>query len=141
MNDQTVQVGVGVFIFKDGKFLIQQHQGAHGEGSWSLPGGHIEYSESFETAAKREVREETSLDITNIRFGAVTNDFFESESKHYITVWMLSDWAAGKEVIAEPDRSVAQKWCTFDDLPYPLFLPWQQLLKSEFIQNIKAAIL
>jgi 8-oxo-dGTP diphosphatase len=137
MSDSYVRVGVGVFIFKDGKFLMQQRHGAHGAGSWSVPGGHLEFGESFEHTARREVKEETGLDITNIRFGAVTNDLFANEKKHYVTIWMLSNWESGKEYIAEPDKCLKQEWHTFDDLPSPIFLPWEQLLASEFIDKIK----
>lgn len=137
MNQNTVRVGIGVFVFKDGKFLTQQRHGAHGAGSWSVPGGHLEFGESFEDTARREVKEETGLDIKNIRFGAVTNDHFSDEDKHYVTVWMLSDWQAGTESIMEPDKCLKQEWHTFDDLPSPLFLPWKQLLASEFIEKIK----
>ena len=137
MNQGQVRVGVGVFIFKDGKFLMQQRQGAHGAGSWSVPGGHLEFNETFEETATREVLEETDLTITNIRFGAVTNDRFTEEGKHYVTVWMLSDWESGQAYITEPDKCIAQAWHTFDDLPSPLFLPWEQLLASEFIDTIK----
>lgn len=132
-----VRVGIGVFVFKDGKFLVQQRQGAHGAGSWSVPGGHLEYGESFEDTAKREVLEETGLTIKNVRFGAVTNDLFSDEDKHYVTIWMVSDWESGKERITEPDKCLAQAWVTFDTLPSPLFLPWNQLLKSDFIEDIK----
>ena len=144
MNDSNlihehphVRVGIGVFVFKDGKFLMQQRQGAHGAGSWSVPGGHLEFGESFEDTARREVKEETSLEITNVRFGAVTNDYFADEKKHYVTVWMLSDWASGKEYIAEPAKCLGQAWHTFDSLPEPLFLPWRQLLASEFMGKIR----
>lgn len=132
-----MRVGIGVFVFKDGKFLMQQRQGAHGSGSWSVPGGHLEYGESFEDTAHRELLEETGIKIQNVRFGAVTNDYFSDENRHYVTIWMLSDWASGKESITEPDKCVAQGWYTFSDLPSPLFLPWNQLLSSEFIGTIK----
>lgn len=128
---------MGVFVFKNGEFLMQQRHGAHGTGSWSVPGGHLEFGESFEDTARREVKEETGLDITNIRFGAVTNDRFLDEGKHYVTVWMLSDWLSGTESITEPDKCLRHEWRTFDDLPSPLFLPWDQLLASEFIEKIK----
>lgn len=137
MENPNVRVGIAVFIFKDGKFLMQQRKGSHGAGTWSVPGGHLEFGESFEDTARREVREETGLDIKNVRFGAVTNDYFEDESKHYVTVWMLSDWADKEAFIAEPDKCIAQAWHTFDHLPSPLFLPWNQLLSSEFIEEIK----
>jgi len=131
------RVGVGVFVFKDGKFLVGQRRGAHGEGSWSLPGGHLEFNESPEETAIREVREETGLEIANVAFAAVTNDIFTNEGKHYITIWMKSDWASGEPTITEPDKFIEQRWAGFDSLPTPLFLPWEQLLSSEFIQPLK----
>lgn len=134
---KNVRVGIGIFVFKDGKFLMMKRHGAHGSGTWATPGGHLEFGESFEDTARREVKEETNLNIKNIRFGAVTNDLFIDEDKHYVTVWMLSDWESGIPSINEPEKCTSQKWCTFDKLPKPLFLSWDQLLKSEFMKNIK----
>lgn len=131
------RVGVGVFVFKDGKFLIGQRRGAHGEGSWSVPGGHLEFGESPEQTAAREVLEETGLEIDNVAFAAVTNDVFEAEQKHYVTLWMRADWAGGEPTILEPDKFADQRWVGFDDLPEPLFLPWQKLLQSEFIEPLR----
>jgi 8-oxo-dGTP diphosphatase len=131
------RVGVGVFVFKDGKFLMLQRQGAHGAGSWSIPGGHLEFGESPEETATREVREETGLEIANVAFAAVTNDIFREENKHYVTVWMKSDWSSGEATNTEPDKCTELRWVDFDTLPEPLFLPWQQLLKSEFIDSLK----
>lgn len=138
MSDQkNPRVGIGVFIFRDGKFLMQQRQGSHGEGTWSPPGGHLEYGETPEDTSHREVLEETGCEIENVRFAAVTNDFFKDEDRHYITWWTMSDWRAGEPYIAEPEKCIAQMWTDFDNLPEPLFLPWQQLLSSEFIDNIR----
>ncbi len=137
MSTQRPNVGVGVFVFKRGSFLMGKRQGAHGEGSWSVPGGHLEWGEALEQTAAREVKEETGIIIKKIRFGAITNDVFEKENKHYLTVWMLSDWDWGQEAITEPDSYVEMGWYNFDLLPSPLFLPWQQLLKSKFINKIK----
>lgn len=43
MIEKTVRVGIGVFVFKEGKFLMLQRHGDHGFGSWSVPGGHQEF--------------------------------------------------------------------------------------------------
>jgi hypothetical protein len=40
--------------------------------------------------------------IKNIRFGALTNDFMEAEGKHYITIWMLSDYDKGEVKLWSP---------------------------------------
>ena len=137
MNNHTVGVGVACFIFKNGKFLLLQRHGSHGEGTWAVPGGHLEFGETFEETAQREVKEETGLEIANIRFGAVTNDRFVKEDKHYLTVWMLSEWRSGEEIITEPEKCLRQAWFTFDDLPEPLFVSFSNLLSSNFFPNIK----
>lgn len=134
---KIARIGIGVFIFKDGKFLMGKRRNAHGDGTWSIPGGHLEFGESFEDTAIREVMEETGLKIKNVRFGAVTNDVFVSEDKHYVTIWVLSDWESGTEEITEPDKFVSMEWRNFDNLPEPLFLPWEQLLSSQFIDSMK----
>ncbi|WP_211589015.1 nucleotide triphosphate diphosphatase NUDT15 [Allorhizocola rhizosphaerae] len=136
----VIQVGVGVFVFRNGKFLMGQRLGAHGEGTWSVPGGHPEFGEELEDTAAREVKEETGLSIADVRFGALTNDVFPVERKHYVTVWMTSRCLAGEERITEPDKYVRQGWYDFSDLPSPLFLPWRQLLVSPFVENIKSRL-
>ena len=121
------RVGVGVFVWKDGKFLMGQRVGKHGQGSWSVPGGWLEYRESFDACAKREIREETGMEITNVRFMALTNNIFEDEDIHSLTIWLESDWVSGEPTILEPDKFIDQAWFTFKNLPSPLFMPWEPL--------------
>lgn len=130
-------VGVGVFIFKGKKFLMLKRQGAHGRGTWSVPGGWMEYGESFEETAEREVMEEVGLKIKGVRFGAVSNNVFPEDRIHSITIWVLSNYSGGKPKIMVPDKISGLKWCDFNSLPKPLFAPWDELLNSEFISNIK----
>lgn len=133
------RVGIAIFIFKEGKFLMMCRRGAHGAGTWSVPGGHLEYGESFEDTARREAFEETGVTINNVEFAAVTNDVFETENKHYVTVWMKSELENGEPEILEPDKSTELIWCDFDSLPEPLFLPWRQLKVSEFYRELVGA--
>jgi 8-oxo-dGTP diphosphatase len=138
--NKELKVGVAVFVIKEGKFIMLLRKGSHGAGSWSLPGGHPEFGESFETTARREVKEETNLEIKNVRFGAVTNDFFEEEGKHYITIWMISEWESGQLVLTEPEKCLDQKWHSFENLPSPLFATWKQLYTSEFLDTVKEKV-
>ncbi len=134
------RVGIGVFVIRNGKFLMGHRKGSHGSGTWSIPGGHMEFGETFEQTAQREVMEETGMKIDNVRFGAVTNDVFSSDNKHYVTVWVLSDWAEYEPSITEPDKFIDQEWIDANDIPEPLFLPWYELLKSEFMPRIRTEI-
>lgn len=123
------KVGVACFVWKDDKFLIGKRLGEHGLDTWSVPGGHLEYGESWEACAKREVLEESGMEITNVRLLAVTNDIFDT-GKHYISIWLEADWAANEPSITEPDIWIDQKWCDFKSLPSPLFEPCWQNLKA-----------
>lgn len=125
------RVGVGVFVWKDGKFLMGQRAGKHGQGTWSVPGGWLEYGETFEDCAKREIAEETGMHITNLRFMTLTNNIFKDEDIHSLTVWLESDWVSGEPTILEPHKFVRQEWHTFKDLPEPLFMPWQPLKEAK----------
>ena len=57
-------------------------------GTLQCPGGHLEYGESFAECAKREVLEETGLDVDNFEFLAATNDIFGT-GKHYVTILLI----------------------------------------------------
>lgn len=131
-KDRRPKVGVGVFVIKDSKILMLKRKGAHGEGTWSIPGGHLEFGEDPEQTASREVLEETGVSIKNIRKGPYTNDIFEKEDKHYITLFMLSDYESGEAEVKEVDFSEAVEWRNSDNLPAPLFKPLENLLKTGF---------
>ena len=131
MEDRP-KVGVGVCVVHDGKVLFGKRLNAHGDGTWSFPGGHLEFGESFEACAARETLEETGLEIFDIKFITATNDVFIKEDKHYITVYMQATAKSPDAKVMEPDKMVDWEWFEWDNLPSPLFLPMQNLLKTGF---------
>ncbi len=126
------KVGVGVCIIKEGKVLLGKRKGAHGAGSWSFSGGHLEFNESWKECAVRETLEETGIKIKNVRFSMVTNDIFEKEGKHYVTIFMLADYVSGEAKVMELDKWEKWEWFDWNDLPQPLFVPLQNLLKQDY---------
>ncbi|MDD3263355.1 MAG: NUDIX hydrolase [Candidatus Nanoarchaeia archaeon] len=126
------KVGVGVFVLNEGKVLMGQRINSHGSGTWSLPGGHLEFFESFEDCAKREVKEEVGIEIKDVVFAALTNDIFEKENKHYITIFVKSKYDKGTIEIMEPDKCLKWDWFSWDNLPDNLFLPLINLRKTDF---------
>jgi 8-oxo-dGTP diphosphatase len=130
--EKRPKVGLGVMILKDGKVLFGKRKNAHGEGSWCPPGGHLEYKESLEDCARREVMEETGLSVGKIHFSALTNDIFELEDKHYITIHMVAEYLDGEPQLLEPDKCERWEWFSWDALPSPLFTPTQNLLKQKY---------
>jgi 8-oxo-dGTP diphosphatase len=126
------RVGVGVIIVKDNKVLMGERKNSHGNGSWAFPGGHLEFGESWEECARREVKEETGLNIANIRFGSVTNDLFVKENKHYITIFMIADYIEGEPQVLEPHKCSGWQWFEWNEMPKPLFLTIENLVIQGF---------
>lgn len=56
-------VGVGAVVVQDGKALIIKRGHEPRKGEWSLPGGRVELGESLREATRREIKEETGLDV------------------------------------------------------------------------------
>lgn len=129
-------VGVGVLICRGDRILLLHRINAHGAGTWSAPGGHLEFGESPEACAIRETKEETGLDINPPMFLVLTNDLFYQDKKHYITIWMKADFQKGEPVVNAPSESDAIGWFTWDKLPDQLFVPFQNLLKGETYPKI-----
>jgi 8-oxo-dGTP diphosphatase len=61
--DQPI-IGVGGIIFQDRNVLLVKRAKSPGKGQWSLPGGAIELGEPVREALRREIFEETSINIT-----------------------------------------------------------------------------
>ena len=129
IETKKVCVGVGVIIWKDGKFLIGQRKASHGIDTWTAPGGWIDKGESFAEAAEREVLEETGLRINNVRFLSATNNILPDDDMHTVTIWMESDWLSGNPIITEPDKFINHTWCDPKSLPSPLFVALSELKK------------
>lgn len=128
-------VGVGVLITKDAKILMGKRKNAHGDGTWAPPGGHLEYGETPQEGAQREVREETGLIVNTMRWLTFTNDMFTEAKKQYITLYFVTEYISGTPQILEPDKCTALAWFAFDELPSPLFLSFQNFLKQNIITS------
>ncbi|KAF3342203.1 Nudix hydrolase 1 like protein [Verticillium longisporum] len=133
------RVGVAAIIANaQGQIVSGKRQGSHGAGTWQLPGGHLEYGESFFACAEREVLEETGLRVRGVKVAAVTNDIFADQGKHYITIFVkceMEDATAQPEAM-EPEKCSAWFWKSWDDLRHledageNLFLPLVNLFKE-----------
>ncbi|KAK0943234.1 hypothetical protein LTR48_006393 [Friedmanniomyces endolithicus] len=91
-------------------------------GTYALPGGHLDFGESFEQCAAREVKEETGLNVQDVRFLTATNTVFGDTGKHYVTIFMTAmvvasnDGSVAEPQRLEPDKCEGWSWCTFAEL-------------------------
>lgn len=125
-------VGVAVIIRDGSRVLLGERVAGYGAGTWQFPGGHLEFGESIEDCARREAREETGLELTNLRLGPYTNDIFLAEGRHYVTLFVLADFTGGIPEAREPDKCSCWEWFSWNALPEPLFLPVANLRRLDY---------
>ena len=109
-----------------------KRKNSHGAGAWQFPGGHLEYAESIEACARRELCEETGLTLVDFSLGPYTNDIFEKEQKHYVTLFVIAHRTEGQVQLKEPEKCACWQWFPWSDLPHPRFLPITHLLEQKF---------
>ncbi len=134
MDNGKPGVGIGVIVVKDGKILVGKRVSSHGAETWCFPGGKLHFGESFEACAKREVFEEAGIFINNVKFITVTNDIFEKEGQHWITIFLQADYASGTVKEKEPNKMRKWQWVSWDRIPKPLFVPLANLKKTGYRQ-------
>ncbi len=127
------RIGVGVIVVRDGRILAGQRLGTHGAGMWALPGGHLDFGESIEQCARRELLEETGLGADRFTPGPFTNNVLVEKGLHYVTLFMVAHDASGEPQRREPDRCAGWHWIAWSALPAPLFGPLASLHESGFV--------
>lgn len=145
MTEKYPRPGVSVFVIHDMHFLMMKRKGSHGEGTWALPGGGVEWGERISETVIRELQEEIGLivSIEDVRIGPVTNDFFLGDGKHYVDIYcsvFLAEGGRPNVRIMEPDKCTELKWISGDGiwfnkeiLPKPLFPSFENFLKTKVI--------
>jgi 8-oxo-dGTP diphosphatase len=125
-------VGVGVMVVRDGKVLLGKRQGSHGAGQYGWCGGGLEFGESFEDAARREVYEESGLAVTRLKILCISN--IRHYGRHYVDVEFIAR-AVGEPLNREPGKTESWSWYDFGSLPSPLFRPVELALESYHTRN------
>lgn len=120
MHESNVtKIGVIAVVLKEGKILFGKRKSKLSTDTFGVPGGHLEYMESFEDCARREVREETGIEIQNIRFLFAGNTTHFAP-KHFVNIGLVADWKSGELQNLEPDKCEGWEWYDMEDLPKPL---------------------
>jgi 8-oxo-dGTP diphosphatase len=107
-------VGVAVVILDGGNSILlgRRSRGPYA-GSWCIPCGYVDWNEDVRDAARRELREETSLDVELDGVLAVYSNFHD-QSKQTVGIWFMGRVTGG----------VAQAGDDLDQLGYfPLLHP------------------
>ncbi len=106
-------MGVGVVVLRRASVLLVRRGRAPNAGQWSIPGGAQELGETAETAARRELLEETGLAVGPLHLVAnvdsITRDAERKVQYHYTILDFAALWVEG-EPVAASDAAAAAFW-------------------------------
>ena len=113
-----------IIELQDGIVLIERKNPPHG---WALPGGFVDYGERLEDAAVREAREETSLEVNNLRLLGCYSDPGRDERMHTISTVYIAD-GCGLPLAADDAADVGI--FHLNNLPEPLCFDHAEILED-----------
>ena len=109
---------MGALIIRRDRILLAQRGKQPLKGWWSLPGGLVEIGEELKDAVRREVREETGLDVRPLHifevFERITRDKKGAAEYHYVLIDYLCRVAGGE--LQAGDDVCAVEWVRRSDL-------------------------
>ena len=109
-------VGIGIAVLRPGAVLLVRRGRAPSIGAWSLPGGAQELGETAEAAARRELREETGLEVGDLILAANVDSIHRDPDGrtrfHYTILDFAAAWANGEPVAGGDVTDAA--WVGYD---------------------------
>ncbi|KAM0133386.1 hypothetical protein ACHAP3_005909 [Botrytis cinerea] len=124
----TPLVGLGVFIIhpthplstpENPMYLLGERINSTAANTWGLPGGHLEFGETFEEGASREVLEETGLCIPprELKFFRCRNLVMKEEKRHFVSIFMVGVWDGKGEGprVMEKEKCRGWEWVSWGE--------------------------
>ena len=112
-------VGVGGVVIRGGSVLLIRRGREPLKGQWSIPGGLLELGEELAAGVRRELKEETGLEVEPLEALAVFDRIFREGSRvryHYVIVDYACRWKRGR---LRPASDVLDaRWVRREDLPH-----------------------
>lgn len=106
------QIAVGAIVVKDERLLMIQRANDPGAGLWSLPGGRVEHGEYLAGALRREVLEETGLEVEVRDLVGILEVVGDP---HYVILDYFAEVTGKDEPVAADDVSDA-RWVPLDEV-------------------------
>ncbi len=113
-----IGVGVGAAIFdKNGKLFITKRgkEAKNERGKWEIPGGSVEFGETFKQAIKREIKEELGIEIEIIELLGICDHIIPDEHQHWVSPTYICKIKKGTPKILEPHKCAEIGWFTIEE--------------------------
>ncbi|MGH7203825.1 MAG: NUDIX domain-containing protein [Candidatus Levyibacteriota bacterium] len=136
-----IGVGVGAAIFNKGGKLFLSKRGIKAKnerGKWEIPGGGVEFGETFEQALKREIKEEIGVEIEVMDLLGICDHIIPKEKQHWVAPTYLCKISKGTPKILEPEKCAEMGWYSIEEaqaLPLSIVTTYDIRLLKKFYPN------
>lgn len=117
-KEKYIKVGAAVLILdEEENVLLLLRKSPPEAGSWTIPGGHVEFMERLEETIIREVKEEVGVEIEIKSLLCVTEPIAKEEESHWVSPVFLAQIKGGQPENLEPEVTQEINWFSLDNLP------------------------
>jgi 8-oxo-dGTP diphosphatase len=103
-------LAASVAVFRDGRVLLAERVNPPTADCFSLPGGLVEVGETLETAALRELFEETGVTARIIAFNGhvevIAHDEEQRIERHFVVASFIGQWIAGEGTPGDEAKTI-----------------------------------
>jgi len=128
-----IGVGGGALIFnKKKEILLMKRFGKvrNNAGWWSKPGGRVEYGETAIKMVKREIKEETNINIDVWGWLPHTDHIMKKEGQHWVAINFIANHKKGELKNNEPHKCQELGWFSLNKLPNKIEQTTREAIKN-----------
>jgi len=128
-------VGVATVVVKDGKIAIGR-DAKKGDTIYGVPGGHWNSGESLKECSKREVKEESGVNIDNIQLISIFDFYREDKKKSYVTIGMKAKFVDGNFSDLQEEGRLDWDWYTPEEALKLNLFSADKILIQRFLSGV-----
>ncbi|MDB5166287.1 MAG: hydrolase [Candidatus Saccharibacteria bacterium] len=123
----NAKAAAAVVLYRDGKVLFAVRGREPAKGKYDLPGGFTNFGEDAETAARRELQEETGLEAGELRAVATESNNYMEDVSTSDTIFLCTDWTGEPAAADDVEQLV---WLPLETMDTPDFAwPYHRVYK------------
>lgn len=133
MGKRHVRVRVAVLVRQGDTMLMIRH--TKGDRTyWVVPGGGLDYGETVEDCGRRELLEETNLDVEVGRLLFVSESIPPDRHRHVVNLYVEGRLRGGKLALGEEPNLSEVRFVPFEELPSLTIYP---ALTDEMLRAVR----